>query len=93
MANYDQEDDEGDLSVPRSPLSWDQLRRQARQIENEIELKLASLSKLGATVATPSLSSDGLPMSTVGRPSQEVETEELLKKVRQSKRTAVVLLY
>ncbi|KAI9485146.1 Golgi SNAP receptor complex member 1, partial [Zychaea mexicana] len=60
--------------------SWDHLRRQARQVENEIELKLASLSKLGATVASRSTGpgGDALPM---GKPSQELEIEELLKKL------------
>ncbi|KAG2224251.1 hypothetical protein INT45_000282 [Circinella minor] len=82
------DENDGDLSVlpssQSSPLSWDHLRRQARQVENEIELKLASLSKLGASVASRSNGSlnngnnDSLPM---GKPSQELEIEELLKKL------------
>lgn len=79
-------DDDGDLSVPNSfsnaSLSWDQLRRQARQVENEIELKLATLSKLGASVSSPpSTSPDAIAMNSMGKPSQELETEELLRKV------------
>ncbi|KAI8141102.1 hypothetical protein BJV82DRAFT_519167 [Fennellomyces sp. T-0311] len=81
----DQDDDDGDLSVPssQSPLSWDHLRRQARQVENEIELKLASLSKLGASVASSRSpgSPDSVPLNNLGKPSQELEIEELLKKL------------
>jgi Golgi SNAP receptor complex protein 1 len=62
-------DEEADLSVGSSPQSWDQLRKEARQLENEIELKLASLSKSGQAPAT---------MNSSG---QELEAEELLKKV------------
>ncbi|CDS02604.1 hypothetical protein LRAMOSA00009 [Lichtheimia ramosa] len=80
-------DDDGDLSVPNSfsnaSLSWDQLRRQARQVENEIELKLATLSKLGASVSSPpSTSPDAIAMNSMGKPSQELETEELLRKLQ-----------
>ena len=82
------DENDGDLSVlpssQSSPLSWDHLRRQARQIENEIELKLASLSKLGASVASRSNgspSSGGNDSFPMGKPSQELEIEELLKKV------------
>ncbi|KAG0173811.1 Golgi SNAP receptor complex member 1 [Apophysomyces sp. BC1015] len=60
-------DDEADLSTPAyPPLSWDQLRREARQLENEIDLKLAALSKI-------SPSND--------KPGQEQEIDDLLKKV------------
>ncbi|KAI7880418.1 V-snare-domain-containing protein, partial [Lichtheimia hyalospora FSU 10163] len=82
-------DDDGDLSVPTSlsnaPLSWEQLRRQARQVENEIELKLATLSKLGASVSSPpshTASPDSIAMNSMGKPSQELETEELLRKLQ-----------
>lgn len=75
MSNQDEDD--GDLSTPSSAMSWDHLRRQARQIENEIELKLASLSKLGASVSH-SRPDDA---SSVDKPSQELETEELLRQV------------
>lgn len=87
-------DDDGDLSVPTSmsnaSLSWDQLRRQARQVENEIELKLATLSKLGASVSSPpshTTSPDSIAMNSMGKPSQELETEELLRKVRNWRRS------
>ncbi|CAO3597249.1 unnamed protein product [Absidia cylindrospora] len=49
LLRSDPHDEEADISTPSQPLSWDSLRRQARQLENEIELKLASLSKFGAT--------------------------------------------
>ncbi|ORY94845.1 hypothetical protein BCR43DRAFT_525987 [Syncephalastrum racemosum] len=75
MSNQDEDD--GDLSNPSSTMSWDHLRRQARQIENEIELKLASLSKLGASVSN-SRADDA---SSVDKPSQELETEELLRQL------------
>ncbi|KAI9323785.1 snare region anchored in the vesicle membrane C-terminus-domain-containing protein [Dichotomocladium elegans] len=86
-------DDDGDLSTPPSlpPLSWDQLRRQARQVENEIELKLASLSKLGASVSSSLQGGNGsngdspdggIPLNGIGKPSQELETEELLRKLQ-----------
>ena len=85
-------DDDGDLSVPTSlsnaSLSWEQLRRQARQVENEIELKLATLSKLGASVSSPpshTTSPDSIAMNSMGKPSQELETEELLRKVSNGK--------
>lgn len=89
MVSSTTNDDDGDLSVPTSmsnaSLSWDQLRRQARQVENEIELKLATLSKLGASVSSPpshTTSPDSIAMNSMGKPSQELETEELLRKVR-----------
>lgn len=79
------DDDDGDLSISsssQSPQSWEQLRRQARQVENELEIKLASLSKLGASVSSPAASTmEGIQLDSVGKPSQELEIEELLKKV------------
>lgn len=63
-------DDETDLSTPAHPaLNWDQLRREARQLENEIDLKLAALSKI-----TPNDDKSG----------PEMAIEDLLKKVKQS---------
>lgn len=65
-------DEETDLSSTRfsSPASqsWDQLRKEARTLESEIENKLATLTKIGQ--------STGLDNT-----GQEKETDELLKKV------------
>lgn len=63
-------DEETDLSSTFStPVhSWDQLRKEARTLESEIENKLATLSKIGQ--------STGLDNT-----GQEKETDELLKKV------------
>lgn len=56
------------LSEEETP-SWDQLRKQARTLEGEIEIKLANLTKMGQ--------STGLDNS-----GQEAETNDLIKKVR-----------
>ncbi|KAI9357529.1 Golgi SNAP receptor complex member 1-like protein [Pilaira anomala] len=63
--------DETDMSIisSNSTKSWEQLRKEARSLESEIESKLATLSKVGQ--------SNGL--DDVG---QESETEELLKKLQ-----------
>ncbi|KAI8384491.1 28 kda golgi snare protein [Radiomyces spectabilis] len=72
MAN-DAQDEEADLSIPTSTLNWEQLRRQARQLINEIELKLAALSKIGADIHNQA-------PTTTREVAQQQETEELLKK-------------
>lgn len=53
--------------------SWDQLRKEARQLESEIEIKLSTLARIGQ--------STGLDNT-----GQEAETDELLKKVHRNKR-------
>lgn len=64
-------DEEADMSQPSAPTqSWDQLRKEARTLEGEIESQLASLSKMGQSTTTLE---DG---------GQEAKTDELLKKVR-----------
>lgn len=77
------QDEEQDLSslMPSQPsVSWDSLRKQARQLENEVETKLASLTKAGSN-----LRRKGAPESAGSSPTDvadlEYETEELLKKV------------
>lgn len=70
-------DDEADISMPSQPLSWDYLRRQARQLENEIELKLASLSKFGAT--TTARQDSGI--NDMNKAGQESEIDQLLNTV------------
>lgn len=64
-------DEETDMSITMStPVqSWDQLRKEARTLESEIESKLASLTKVGQ--------STGLDNT-----GQEKETDDLLKKVK-----------
>lgn len=60
------------------------LRKQARQLENEIDLKLVAFSKLGAGIKTPHNSnSDTVPLLS-GEDTFEamsVEIEQLLNKV------------
>ncbi|KAH8551296.1 V-snare-domain-containing protein [Umbelopsis sp. PMI_123] len=78
------QDEEQDLSslLPSQPsVSWDSLRKQARQLENEVETKLASLTKSGSN-----LRRKGAPESS-GTSVEEVtdleyETEELLKRLQ-----------
>lgn len=61
--------DETDMSIMTNPTkSWDQLRKEARSLESEIESKLAALSKVGQSTG----------LDDIG---QELETDELLKKV------------
>lgn len=68
--------------MPSQPtVSWDSLRKQARQVENEIETKLASLSKAGSNLRRKGAG------ETSGSTPQEVndleyDTEELIKQVR-----------
>lgn len=61
------------------------MRKQARQLENEIDLKLVAFSKLGAGIKTPhSGHSDTVPLLS-GEDTFEamsVEIEQLLNKVR-----------
>ncbi|KAI7873152.1 uncharacterized protein EV154DRAFT_528829 [Mucor mucedo] len=64
-------DEEADMSQPPAPIqSWDQLRKEARTLEGEIESQLASLSKMGQSTAT---------LEDVG---QEAKTDDLLKKLQ-----------
>lgn len=60
------------------------LRKQARQLENEIDLKLVAFSKLGAGINTPHSShSDTVPLLS-GEDTFEamsMEIEQLLNKV------------
>ncbi|KAI9305168.1 hypothetical protein BJ944DRAFT_162211 [Cunninghamella echinulata] len=60
------------------PLTWDQLRRQARQLENEIELKLVTLSKVGALNSTQQQGSS----SDINKGGQELEIEQLLNNLQ-----------
>lgn len=62
-----------DEQQQQAPPSWDQLRKEARQLESEIEVKLSTLAKIGQ--------STGLDNT-----GQEAETDELLKKVNKRRR-------
>lgn len=74
------------------PASWDTLRKDVRQIENEIESKITALSKFavrngpnnGAGVGSGSTSASGAGSSTSAGTGEELEVniEELLEKVR-----------
>ncbi|XP_050302895.1 Golgi SNAP receptor complex member 1 [Anthonomus grandis grandis] len=67
-------------------LSYDDLRKHARQLENEIDLKLVAFSKLGAGIKTPhNTHSDKVPLLS-GEDTFEamaLEIEELLNKLTQ----------
>ncbi|KAI9033807.1 hypothetical protein CLU79DRAFT_725528 [Phycomyces nitens] len=63
--------------VSPQPINWDQLRKEARQLENEIELKLASLAKAGANCST-----QGSYPADNSKMSQELEIEALLTKLQ-----------
>jgi Golgi SNAP receptor complex protein 1 len=78
------QDEEQDLSslMPSQPtVSWDSLRKQARQLENEIETKLASLSKVGSNLRRKGA---GEPSGSTPQEVNDLEydTEELIKQVR-----------
>ncbi|KAI7899191.1 uncharacterized protein BX663DRAFT_521749 [Cokeromyces recurvatus] len=60
------EEQESDLNTTQS---WDQLRKQARTLEGEIESKLAILTKIGQSSGSDNT-------------GQEKETDELLKKLQ-----------
>ncbi|XP_072379603.1 Golgi SNAP receptor complex member 1 [Diabrotica undecimpunctata] len=71
-------------------LSYEDLRKQARQLENEIDLKLVAFSKLGAGIKTPSTShADTIPLLS-GEDTFEamsLEIEELINKLTQINET------
>jgi Golgi SNAP receptor complex protein 1 len=82
----DSPDDETDISMPSQPLSWDYLRRQARQLENEIELKLGSLSKFGATTTArqqQQQQQQDMSLNDFNNSGQEKEIDQLLNSVSQ----------
>ncbi|CAG8666975.1 10339_t:CDS:2, partial [Acaulospora morrowiae] len=75
-------------SAPTQQPSWEFLRKQARQLENEIEQKLTSYSKLAAQVGR-SIGSGSLGNGLYGdnglsgnsSEAMELELEELIKKL------------
>ncbi|XP_056638474.1 Golgi SNAP receptor complex member 1 [Diorhabda sublineata] len=67
-------------------FSYEDLRKQARQLENEIDLKLVAFSKLGAGIKTPSTGNpDTIPLLSGDDTfeAMSVEIEELLNKLTQ----------
>ena len=61
------------------PSSWEDLRKEARQLENQIDLKLVALSKMGTNFGSSSSSSDKVPLlnspsEAFGSQSQELES-------------------
>ncbi|CAH1114992.1 unnamed protein product [Psylliodes chrysocephalus] len=65
-------------------LSYEDLRKQARQLENEIDLKLVAFSKLGAGIKTPNASHpDTIPLLSGDDTfeAMSIEIEELLTKL------------
>ncbi|GFV93468.1 golgi SNAP receptor complex member 1 [Trichonephila clavipes] len=69
--------------------NWEELRRQARQLENEIDLKLVSFSKLGTSYGSPEFrheNSDTVPLLSSTNSDHMFETmaleiEQLLSKL------------
>jgi golgi SNAP receptor complex member 1 len=71
-----------DLST--SAHSWEYLRKQARQLENELEQKLTSYSKIAAQVGRVGYepgSKEGEGITGNSSEAMELELEELIKKV------------
>lgn len=64
-------------------ISFSDLRKQARHLENDIDLKLVAFSKLGAGVNTPH-GSDTVPLLSGEHmfDSMALEIQQLLNKVR-----------
>ncbi|XP_042909616.1 Golgi SNAP receptor complex member 1 isoform X1 [Parasteatoda tepidariorum] len=66
--------------------NWEELRRQARQLENEIDLKLVSFSKLGTSYGTQEYrneNSDTVPLLSSDHmfETMAIEIEQLLSKL------------
>ncbi|CAO3678033.1 unnamed protein product [Umbelopsis vinacea] len=78
------QDEEQDLSslMPSQPsISWDSLRKQARQLENEAETKLASLTKAGSNLRRKGAAE--FPGNSLTEITDlEYQTEEVLKRLQ-----------
>ncbi|KAI8849770.1 hypothetical protein BC829DRAFT_432277 [Chytridium lagenaria] len=72
---------------PQQPQSWESLRRQARQLENDVESKLVNFARLGSALAGNGSGSSGMANTSVaaGNWASAVglqrEIEELLRKL------------
>lgn len=65
-------------------FSFPELRKQARILENDIDVKLVAFSKLGAGSAASGLSSESVPLlnSEDMFDTMSMELQQLLNKVR-----------
>lgn len=63
---------------------WEELRKESRQLENEIDLKLVSFSKLGSNYAQRDSSSDSSSLGGSGHvfDTMALEIEQLLSRLR-----------
>ncbi|XP_063628544.1 Golgi SNAP receptor complex member 1 isoform X2 [Cydia splendana] len=63
--------------------SWEELRKQARTLENDIDMKLVAFSKLGISPVTSSLSSESMPLinSEDMFDTMSMELQQLLNKL------------
>ncbi|CAK1541519.1 unnamed protein product [Leptosia nina] len=63
--------------------SWEELRKQARQLENDIDLKLVAFSKLGVSSGSSSLSSESMPLINTDDmfDTLSMELQQLLNKL------------
>ncbi|CAK1590477.1 unnamed protein product [Parnassius mnemosyne] len=63
--------------------SWEDLRKQARHLENDIDMKLVAFSKLGVTSGSSSLSSETVPLinSDDMFDTMSMELQQLLNKL------------
>ncbi|XP_063540930.1 Golgi SNAP receptor complex member 1 [Cydia strobilella] len=63
--------------------SWEELRKQARTLENDIDMKLVAFSKLGISPVTSSLSSESVPLinSEDMFDTMSMELQQLLNKL------------
>lgn len=69
-------------NLTSNDLSWEYLRKQARQFENELEQKLTSYSKIAAQVGrSVGYSKEGKGATGNSSEAMELELEELIKKV------------
>ncbi|KAI8442350.1 hypothetical protein MSG28_005877 [Choristoneura fumiferana] len=66
-----------------SSSSWEELRKQARTLENDIDVKLVAFSKLGISPSTSGLSSEAMPLinSDDMFDTMSMELQQLLNKL------------
>ncbi|XP_053617121.1 Golgi SNAP receptor complex member 1 [Plodia interpunctella] len=64
-------------------LSWEETRKQARHLENDIDMKLVAFSKLGISPATTNLSAESVPLinSEDMFDTMSMELQQLLNKL------------
>ncbi|KAJ2942904.1 hypothetical protein O0L34_g15093 [Tuta absoluta] len=71
--------------VSMAGTSWEELRKQARHLENDIDVKLVAFSKLGVSSGPSSLNSESVPLinSDDMFDTMSMELEQLLNKLSQ----------